>query len=49
MHTNALELIDELIEKWLDVTQSADDWVEKNTGTEVLDDLRDIKKELLNG
>lgn len=34
--------IQELIEKYQDVIDSSDDWVEKNLGQEVIEDLRDL-------
>jgi len=37
--TNALELLTELIDKWSDVRDTSDDWVEKNLATEVIEDL----------
>lgn len=35
--------IDELLEKYEDVRDSADDWVEKNLAQEIIDDLRGLK------
>lgn len=34
--------IDELLEKYEDVRDSADDWVEKNLAQEIIDDLKDL-------
>lgn len=38
------ELIDELIEKYEDVRDTADDWIERNLATEFIDDLKDLRK-----
>lgn len=34
--------IEELIEKYQDVIDTSDDWVEKNLSLEVIEDLRDL-------
>lgn len=38
------DLIDELIEKYEDVRDSADDWVERNLADEFVGDLKDLRK-----
>ena len=35
-------MVEELIDKWADVIESSDDWVEKNLVGEFLDDLRGL-------
>lgn len=37
-------LIDELIEKYEDVRDTADEWVERNLADEFLEDLKDLRK-----
>lgn len=34
--------IDELIEKYQDIIDTSDDWVEKNLSLEVIEDLKDL-------
>lgn len=41
---NMTQAIDELIEKYEDVRDSADDWVEKNLAGEILEDLRELRR-----
>lgn len=36
--------LDELLDKWVDVAESADDWVEKNLAREIVDDLKGLKR-----
>lgn len=36
--------LEELIDKWVDVAESADDWVEKNLAREIVDDLKGLKR-----
>lgn len=36
--------LDELLEKWLDVAQCADDRAERTLAEEIVDDLKELRK-----
>lgn len=37
---------DALIEKYEDIRDSADEWLERNNAQEVIDDLRELRRDL---
>ena len=43
---NAYDPFETLIEKYEDIRDSADDWLERNTAQEVIDDLIELKRDL---
>lgn len=39
-------LVEDLISKWRDVKDTADEWLTENLADEILDDLRELLKDL---
>lgn len=37
-------MIDELIEKWMDIAEHTDDYLEKTLAEEIIDDLKQVRK-----